>query len=68
MTEEDIGTPSGHWRSQVQILPNGDGILNIDDILDIEEHPEMDESESEWRRWAVGDREDREDDKYKFSD
>ena len=53
LTEEDIGTPSGHWQSQVEILPNGDGILNIDDNLGIEEHPEIDESESEWRRWAI---------------
>ena len=53
LTEEDIGAPSGHWQSQVEILPNGDGILHIDDNLDIEEHPEMDESESEWRKWAI---------------
>ena len=41
LTDDDIGEPSGHWRSQVKILPNGDGILNTDDNLDIEEHPEM---------------------------
>lgn len=40
-------------QSQVEILPNGDDILNIDDNLGIKEHPEMDESESEWRKWAI---------------
>ncbi len=74
LTEEDIGEPSGHWRSQVEILPNGDGILNGDDILDIHEHPEcMAYTEGEWRRWAGGlrddeDTEDEEEDQYKFSD
>ena len=54
LTDDDIGTPSGHWRSQVEILPNGDGILNTDHNLDIEEHPECQyTSEQEWRKWAV---------------
>ena len=49
--------PSGHWRSQVEILPSGDGILNTDDILDIEEHPECQyTNEQEWREWAIGNR------------
>ncbi len=53
LTDDDIGEPSGHWRSQVQILPNGDGILHTDDILDIHEHPEcLAFVEGEWRRWA----------------
>ena len=61
LTDDEIGEPSGHWRSQVQIFPNGDGILNTDDILDIEEHPDLDKSESKWRKWAIGNRGDSED-------
>ena len=41
--------------------------MNTDDILDIEEHPAMDESEHEWRKWAIGDREGRDDDEYKYA-
>ena len=67
LTNDDIGEPSGHWRSQVEILPNGDGILNTDDNLDIEEHPAMDESESGWRKWAIGELRDDSEDEYKYA-
>ena len=73
LTDDDIGEPSGHWRSQVQILPNGDSILNTDDILDIHEHPEcMAYTEGEWRRWAASglrddDTEDEDEDEYKYA-
>ena len=63
LTDADIGEPSGHWRSQVEILPSGDGILNTDDNLDIHEHPEcMACTEGEWRKWAITRRFDDEDD------
>ena len=54
LTDDHIGEPSGHWRRSVEILPNGDGILHTDDILDIHEHPEcMAFTEGEWRKWAI---------------